>query len=370
MNKGTMERERVRADSPRYIPRNEGISRNESIRGVRRPGRGPGSTMASDINFGYGNSRPAPVRGRPRELGAPVLPTLPSWLRSRAFRISLLVLLIVLIVYPITNNVADSLVSAEHVPSAPYIPYVPYVPYVPAFDMTLPGMPELVALFDYYPAALTIAENFLHIPPRLVELATTNTETMDFVAGYLTHGLQRQVDHETIDLSGDVRQGSIPLFLQWDKRWGYSYYGTSIMAVSGCGPTTLSMVAVGLTGNAAYNPRYVADFAMANNYIATNNASLWTLMSIGSREFGLVPRELILDANAIRSALNRGEPVVVVVGPGDFTTGGHFIVLTGLTPDGYVLINDSNSPRNSAMGWDLERIMSQTNNLWAFRLAE
>ncbi|MCD8152609.1 MAG: C39 family peptidase [Clostridiales bacterium] len=35
------------------------------------------------------------------------------------------------------------------------------------------------------------------------------------------------------------------------------------------------------------------------------------------------------------------------MGPGDFTTGGHFIVLTGIDSDGNVIVNDPNSRINS-----------------------
>lgn len=33
------------------------------------------------------------------------------------------------------------------------------------------------------------------------------------------------------DISAEVQQGTIPLFLQWDKRWGYEQYGDNFMAV-------------------------------------------------------------------------------------------------------------------------------------------
>ena len=43
----------------------------------------------------------------------------------------------------------------------------------------------------------------------------------------------------TVSLPED---GSVPLFLQWDERWGYRSYGGDFLAVTGCGPTALSMV--------------------------------------------------------------------------------------------------------------------------------
>ena len=49
-------------------------------------------------------------------------------------------------------------------------------------------------------------------------------------------------DNAAIDVSADVNAGEIPLFLQWDERWGYRSYGGDFLAVTGCGPTALSMV--------------------------------------------------------------------------------------------------------------------------------
>ena len=54
------------------------------------------------------------------------------------------------------------------------------------------------------------------------------------------------------------------------------------------------------------------------------------------------------------------------VRPGDFTTTGHFIVLAGIANDGQVIVHDPNSAERSGRTWDLERVLSQCANLWAF----
>jgi hypothetical protein len=241
------------------------------------------------------------------------------------------------------------------------------------FNVEIPRVADLVALIGDYPNAAVIAGNIGRFPMQLVDLAIRNNETIDFVADFLVYGRNVNVDSAAVDISGEIVPGELPHFMQWDRRWGYSYYGGSnaeFMALVGCGPATLSMVAAGLTGNPVYNPRYVADFAERSGYVTAGNDTTWTLMSEGSRHFGLAAREVILDANAIRAALDRGEPVICSMGAGDFTTGGHFIVLISANPDGTVNVLDSNSFANSAQSWDLQRIMPQMRNLWAFRLAD
>ena len=80
-------------------------------------------------------------------------------------------------------------------------------------------------------------------------------------------------------------------------------------------------------------------------------------------------KELGLDADTIRSKLRDGHPIICIMGPGDFTSTGHFIVLTGVKSNGDVTVNDPNSRKNSDKSWDLEEIMSQMRNLWVYSKA-
>jgi hypothetical protein len=51
--------------------------------------------------------------------------------------------------------------------------------------------------------------------------------------------------------------------------------------------------------------------------------------------------------------------------PGDFTTSGHFIVLTG-EADGKITVCDPNSRQRSEALWDYETLAPQIKNLWAY----
>lgn len=54
------------------------------------------------------------------------------------------------------------------------------------------------------------------------------------------------------------------------------------------------------------------------------------------------------------------------MGPGDFTTEGHFLVLTGVDENGEILLHDPNSKKRSHQSWNLERLMKQIRNLWTY----
>lgn len=172
-----------------------------------------------------------------------------------------------------------------------------------------------------------------------------------------------------IDLSEYLGSETVPLLMQFDERWGNTIYGSDVMTVTGCGPTCLSMVLIHLLQDAGYTPRYVADFAEDNKYYAKGSGSKWALISEGGETLGLDVTELPLDENRMKKNLELGNPIICIMGPGDFTTAGHFIVLTGVKENKFV-VNDPNSEENSERLWSYEEICGQIKNLWACRLPE
>ena len=201
-------------------------------------------------------------------------------------------------------------------------------------------------------------------PQSLVELMERNPETEQFVMDYF----DKKDAHPDLDLSGEVKAGEIPLFLQWDERWGYEMYGGDFLAVTGCGPTCLSMVYCGLSGDTSWNPCAVAQMAEENGYYVEGSGSSWDLMSSGAERLGLVSETVVFDADHIRETLQEGHPIICSMGPGDFTSAGHFIVLCGVGEDGKITVHDPNSKKNSEKRWDLDRLMSQIKNLWSYSL--
>ena len=169
-----------------------------------------------------------------------------------------------------------------------------------------------------------------------------------------------------IDISGEVKQGEIPHFLQWDKRWGYETYGSDFLALTGCGPTCLSMVLCGLSGDTQWNPLEVARWAEEQGYYVDGSGSSWELMTTGAESLGLTASEVSFDEDHILSTLEAGTPIICVVGPGDFTTSGHFLVLRGVDEDGNILLNDPNSVVRTEKSWDLQDLMAQIRNLWSY----
>lgn len=228
-----------------------------------------------------------------------------------------------------------------------------------AKDM-ISGQNNLAVMALVNPKVREIMANKDQYPEQMIELLKSNEETVDFVFDYL-----EKKDTTPADTVGEVVQGQIPLLLQWDERWGYAFYADDMIAVNGCGPTAIAMVAAGLTGDNTVTPYKVAQFSAENGYYAGDSGTSWTLMTDGAQQFGIYGEEMGLSEGEVFSALENGHPIICSMRPGDFTTTGHFIVLTGIE-DGKIRVNDPNSRVRSERLWDYSKLEYQINNLWVY----
>lgn len=202
--------------------------------------------------------------------------------------------------------------------------------------------------------------NSTQYPKQLKDLALKNEEALEFVNDYPTE----HVKEHTIDLTEEASMDSVPLFVQWDKRWGYEKYSGNFFAASGCGPTTLSMVVVYLTHDREASPIAVAKYSKEAGYSVDGSGSSWTLISEGCRHYGVKAKAVALDESRMKAELDEGHPIVVNVGPGDFTDTGHFMVITGYDDEGFS-INDPNSIEKSGKRWLFKNISSQIRAVWS-----
>jgi hypothetical protein len=205
-----------------------------------------------------------------------------------------------------------------------------------------------------------ILEHYEEYPEELLDMLTRNMAMLDFVLDY-----PQKKGQVFADSIGEVTKGEVPLLLQWDERWGYGDYGTSSVAVSGCAPTALSMVIAGLTGENRVTPYTVAQYAQENGYYVPGVGTSWDLMEEGARQFGVEGTKMKLSEHEVMTMLQFGYPIICSMMPGDFTTSGHFIVLSALE-DGKIRVKDPNSAERSEKLWDYETLESQIKGLWVF----
>ncbi|MGN1191978.1 MAG: C39 family peptidase [Dorea sp.] len=198
-------------------------------------------------------------------------------------------------------------------------------------------------------------------PAGVIELLDKNPKTVDFVEDY-----EEKKNEPYAETIGDqLKEGEIPLLLQWDERWGYAPYGTSIVAVSGCGPTCMAMVASGLNQDPSITPDKVAAYGTEHGYVDEDNNTYWAFMKEAGKNWNLSCYEGNLTEEQVSRELVAGHPIICSVGPGDFTKIGHFIVLTGYE-NGSVTVNDPFSQENSDKSWKFTQIQDQIKAMWVY----
>lgn len=222
---------------------------------------------------------------------------------------------------------------------------------------------ELKNYADTSKTAKKIYENRNQYPETLLTAYLNNPEMEDYLAGYLEADLP-QYSAQGGFTEEEIQQ-EFPLFLQWDKRWGYVSYGGSMIGLSGCGPTCLSMTLTALTRRTDLTPADVARFSEEHGYYVEGSGTAWSLMTEGASALGLSARELSLDETVMKNALDNGRPIICSMGAGDFTTQGHFILIYGYDTDGF-LVNDPNCIYRSNQSWSFERLRGQIKNLWSY----
>ena len=151
-----------------------------------------------------------------------------------------------------------------------------------------------------------------------------------------------------------------PYYLQWDNRWAYDNLYPTNIGISGCGPTSLSMIISRLTNNLIY-PNEMAQKA---SKFMNDGGMDWAFIDHIAKEYNLKVTDINLDKDKMIKSLEDG-PLLISVGRGYFTLYGHILVIDSYK-DGKFIINDPNSVKNSIIEWDYDDISDQILKIWKF----
>ncbi|CAK7014621.1 MAG: hypothetical protein PEPC_00603 [Peptostreptococcus russellii] len=210
-----------------------------------------------------------------------------------------------------------------------------------------------------------IIENIKSYPENMINLLIANPETIDFVYSYKDKDKYNAKSLEGNISSSYYVDGSVPLYLQWDRRWGYRNYGKEMIGLSGCGPTSLAMVVRHFDRGSNVNPYDVAKYSEENGYLSKDNFTSWKLFDTGLKKYGLESRDVVPVEAKMKKALDDGQILIVSVKPGIFTERGHIIVIKGYNKEGDFLINDPNSIVNTNKSWSYDELKNDLRKIWA-----
>lgn len=149
-----------------------------------------------------------------------------------------------------------------------------------------------------------------------------------------------------------------PYYLQWDNRWAYDNLYPTNIGISGCGPTSLSMIISRLTNNLIY-PNEMAQKA---SKFMNDGGMDWAFIDHIAKEYNLKVTDINLDKDKMIKSLEDG-PLLISVGRGYFTLYGHILVIDSYK-DGKFIINDPNSVKNTMREWEYEQLKDQIVHIW------
>lgn len=206
-------------------------------------------------------------------------------------------------------------------------------------------------------AAVFVAWNLVHrsVPAETAETEVrTEPSTLPPTIPSVEFHLAETVPTETVPTESlpeeteatqpqPVTIDTVPQYFQTD--YPNTRYGTGTIAGSGCNVTALAMVASYMTDHVYYPDEIADDLA---EFSGSNHKRL----EYGSNLLQLSWKKATNVHDALK-AVREGKVVIALMNEKSlFTTGSHFIVLTGVNEEGRILVNDPNEKNYSA--WNLK----------------
>jgi len=160
------------------------------------------------------------------------------------------------------------------------------------------------------------------------------------------------------------------VYSQCDPQWKDNAYGSgdtstygcttasNTIGTNGCGPTAMAMIITALTGQQV-TPDLTAAYATSQGLYESGVGSSWSIAPKLAAHWGLNSKPVGADVAGITAVLQNGG-LVIAAGSGalPFTSGGHFIVIRGVTTDGQWQIGDPGNSSTSSQQWDPAQLVS------------
>lgn len=171
-------------------------------------------------------------------------------------------------------------------------------------------------------------------------------------------------------------------YKQTDSRWGSLPYSNpderATIYGSGCGPTCTAMV-IATLADSNVTPIDTCAWSVAHGYKATGMGTYNTYFVPQLAAYGIQAEYLSgycyhnsghASHTKVKAALQAGNWVIANVGPGIWTSGGHFILVYGIDSADNVYINDPASSRDARAKNTWVNLSYQTKYYWIITVPE
>ncbi|WP_071131293.1 C39 family peptidase [Enterococcus timonensis] len=186
---------------------------------------------------------------------------------------------------------------------------------------------------------------------------------------YALEFLPQQFTEEINENFASRYQTTLPMVLQKEERWENLHYGIgseNSFADNACAIASLAMI----EGYFQQSPAPVEEILQwaGDTYYVPGAGTSWQIFIEFARANQLGYEDLGSDSNALMNHLAQNHPVVVSVGPGEFTTTGHIMVLTN-GGNGEIQVydpNDTPEKNHFAKTFDVGIFQQEALHYWAF----
>lgn len=169
--------------------------------------------------------------------------------------------------------------------------------------------------------------------------------------------------------AGVIGDDGIVRYFQTDyKAFPYGSYGN--ISSHGCGPTSAAVVAATLKKNTSITP-ITATAGVCSAGGCSSSGSSWAGVNAYLRSQGIkyeAGSMASFTESGLRNIFNSGKMVIVLVGPGYFTRGGHYFVLYGLDNNGKVKIVQVSNKKQTAKTWAVSDIKASLRSYYSYSL--
>lgn len=158
--------------------------------------------------------------------------------------------------------------------------------------------------------------------------------------------------------------GEVVYYNQGEEPWASMPYGSSTIKSAGCGPAAMAIVISTLSGQTV-TPEMTARYAMEHGEYVAGRGTSHAFPTHAAQNWGLAVERVRRERmDYVVNQLKKGKMAVVICAENTISgSSGHFIVLTGVTRDGYITIADPGSRSRTGKVYSPSTIQSYARDL-------